>query len=326
MSKKFRWVEVNRDRVPAIPKKFNVSAYPSLLVVGRDDEKIYRFQSFMLPAEFLPHLKEGLRRFDLYEKGETWDLRPPRAATICAGAAVQTFKAPTEEQPGGVAVLGGKLFTAQGDKLHRVDLSTGVTDKTWDLPRPARGLCSDGKLLYAVDYGWTAGKPIYVFDPAKGEVVREIVTEANKANSYMAASGITWVGDKLYVLALSDQLYQVDTKTGDIVATRTLPSQSWKLAFDGEHIVTATHVSEKEGALVLLDPTTLKVARRIPLNYAVSAIAHHDGAYLLMEQPVRGFDTDHKRVRLWPDQMLIYQVQLPPREARNEVDRTPFSH
>ncbi len=323
MSEKFRWVEVNRDHAPTLPKRFNVSAYPSLLVVGRDDEKIYRFQSFMLPKEFRKHLKEGLRRHDLYKKGKKWDLRPPRAATICDGAAVQTIKAPTEEQPGGAAVMGGKLFTAQGRKLHRVDLASGEVEETWSLPRPVRGLCSDGKLLYAVDYGWTAGKPIYVIDPTSGEVVREIVTEANKANRYMAASGITFVEGKLLVLALSNKLYEVDTKTGEVITTRSLPERGWKLEFDGKHIVTATHVSAKKGSLLFVDPTTLKIVRRTPLNYGVSAIAHRDGAYLLTEQPVLGFDTNHKRVRLWPDQMLIHEVRLPQQDKQKKPQDKP---
>ena len=32
-----------------------------------------------------------------------------------------------------------------------------------------RGLCADERFVYAIDYGWTAGKPIYVFDPKRGE-------------------------------------------------------------------------------------------------------------------------------------------------------------
>ena len=142
--------------------------------------------------KFLTHLREGLRRYELYEKGEEWDSRPPRAESICAGATVESFRAPTEEQPGGVTILDGGLWVAQGDKLHLVDLKTGKTQRSHVLPRPVRGLCAGGGLLYAVDFGWTAGKPIYVIDPGTGEVQREIVTAANKVNKFYAASGIAW--------------------------------------------------------------------------------------------------------------------------------------
>ena len=37
----------------------------------------------------------------------------------------------------------------------------------------------------------------------------------------------------------------------------------------------------------------------------------HDLRLLLMEHPVRGFDAKHERVRLWPEQMQIYQVRVP---------------
>jgi len=310
LSKKFRWVEVNRDHTPAIPKLFSVNAYPSLIVIGAKREKIYRFQSFMPPNELIKNLQEGLRRYGLYKSGKEWDRRTPRAATICDDAAVQTFRAPSEEQPGGLAVLGGKLFVAQGAKLHQVDLLTGKTEKSFDLPRPARGLCTDGRFVYAIDYGWTAGKPIYVFDPAEGKVVREIVTQANKVNRYMAASGITFIGDRLFVLSRRSDLSELDLATGAVIKLRKLPEHCWKLAFDGEHLISASHVSANQQHLLLIDPNTLKVVRRVPLNYGISAIACRDGAILMMEHPVRGFDTNHKPVRIYPDQMLIHQVRL----------------
>ncbi len=323
LSKKFRWVEVNRDHTPTIPKQFSVSAYPSLIVIGAKREKIYRFQSFMPPKEMIANLEEGLRRYELYKSGKKWDRRPPRAATICDDAAVQTFKAPSEEQPGGVAVLGGKLFVAQSAKLHQVDLLTGKTEKSFDLPRPARGVCADGRFVYAIDYGWTAGKPIYVFDPAKGKVVREIVTEANRTNRFMAASGITFVGDRLFVLSRRSDLHELDLATGAIVKSRKLPDHGWRLAYDGEHLVTASHVSAKKQHLLFVDPSTLKVVRRVPLNYGISAITYRNGAFLLMEQPVRAFDTNHKRVRIYPDRMLIHQVRLtPPRLPTPKTRKT----
>jgi hypothetical protein len=322
LSRKFRWIEVNRDHNPKIPKQFNVSAYPSLIVLGDKREKVYRFKSFKKPVDFIPELQEGLRRFDLYKKGERWDFLPPRKETICDGAEVQTFKAPSEEQPGGMAILAGKLWVAQGDKLHRVELQTARTEKTYDLPRPVRGLCAGRKFLYGVDFGWTMGKPIYVFDPAQGKIVNEIVTEANKKNRAYSANGIAWVDGKLIVSARGG-LHEVDPESGEVLSVRRPPRRGWKLCHDGKHFVTATRANNKQHVLLFLDVDTLKVVREVPINYGVSAIVAHGGNYLLMEQPVRGFNTKNERVRLWPKQMLVYQVKLPPRKTPPATEPAP---
>ena len=58
-SRQFVWVTVNRDRTPDIPKQYAVSAYPTLLTVGPNNEKIHRFQSFQKPPEFLASLNIG---------------------------------------------------------------------------------------------------------------------------------------------------------------------------------------------------------------------------------------------------------------------------
>ncbi len=310
LSESFRWVEVNRDHSPLIPKQFSVSAYPSLIVVGARNEKIYRFKGFMPPAELIRNLEEGLRRFELYKSGKPWDERPARPDTICDRATVETIKAPSEDQPGGAVVIGEQLFVAQDSKLYQVNLQTGKTEKTIQLPRQVRGLASHEGLIYAIDYGWTAGKPIYVIDPVKGEVVREIVTEANKKNRYMAASGICFVGERLMVLSRRSDLHELDPATGEILKSSTLPERSWKLTFDGEHLVTASHVSNKAQQLLFIDPLTMKLVAKVPLNYGLSALDYHAGTFLMMEQPVRGFDAKHKRVRIYPDQMLIHQVRL----------------
>jgi len=311
MSRKFRWIEVNRDHAPKIPREFQVNAYPSLIVIGSKREKIYRFKSYMKPTEFMNHLQEGLKRFALYKSGETWDLRAPRPESICDEAMVQTLAAPTEDQPGGVAVLGGRLWTAQADKLYGINLKTGKVEQTIKMPRQVRGLSANRGMLFAVDYGWTAGKPIYVVDPGKGKVVREIITEANKKNKFMAASGICWADGKLLVLSRFNIIHEVDPESGVILSERKIPERGWKLGFDGKHLVTATHPNSKKGSMMFLDSESLSVVRRVPINYGIAALAAHDGGLWVMEHPVLGFDTEHKRVRLWPERMLIYQVRLP---------------
>jgi Glutamine cyclotransferase len=312
LSRKYRWIEVNRDHNPEIPKNFTVFAYPSFIVVGDKREKIYRFQSFMKPDEFISHLREGLKRWELYRKGEEWDPLPPRAESISEEATAETFKAPTEERVSGLTVLNGKLWVAQGKELHRMSLATGKTEKTYtNVPR-ASGLCTDGRMLYAVDYGWTAGRPIYVVDPASARVVREIVTEEMTKNRAFSANGIAWMGGNLWINAYRDRLFGVDPASGKIVARKQLPKGTWKLAFDGTHLLTVAHPSDGNNALLLVNPETCKVVRRVALNYSLGGVCFHDGKYLVTEQPVMGFDKANKRVRLWPKQTLIYQLELKP--------------
>ena len=49
-SKEFHCVTVDRDRTPEIPERLQVSAYPSVLVLGRDEENVLRFAGFSKKA------------------------------------------------------------------------------------------------------------------------------------------------------------------------------------------------------------------------------------------------------------------------------------
>ena len=68
-SRQFVWVTVNRDRTPDIPKQYAVSAYPTLLTVGPNNEKIHRFQSFQKPPEFLASL--GISEAQVFLRGKS---------------------------------------------------------------------------------------------------------------------------------------------------------------------------------------------------------------------------------------------------------------
>lgn len=89
-SKSYIWVEINKDRTPALAKQFNVVAFPSYIVVNKELEKIHRFQAFMKPDEFVAQLQEGLTRYDLYKSGKEWDTPNPRPDTLCADAIIRT--------------------------------------------------------------------------------------------------------------------------------------------------------------------------------------------------------------------------------------------
>ena len=307
LSRKFHWVEIDRDAQPELVKRFHVSAYPSLLTLGKKEEKVHRFQGFKKPEPFEAELREALRRYDLYTSGKEWDEPPPRPPTICSAGTVQSFPAPAEGVPSGITALGGRYWIAQKAKLYAVDPATGGTTATFDLPQAVRDLCTDGELLYGMEYGWTAGKPIHVLDPATGKVLRTIVTRANLQNKSYGAAGITWKDGKLYVLeGMRGILNEVDPQTGAI--TRKLDCEvRWLsgLGYDGKHFVAGSRQ-----ALYLFDAKTGKQVRKVALNYPVRAVAAHDGAYLLMEQPVFGHDKQHKRVQLWPKQTLVYSLQL----------------
>ncbi len=307
LSRKFHWVLVNRDRTPDIPKRFTVHAYPSLITLGNKQEKIHRFQGYKKPEEFKKQLEDALRRNNLYLQGKEWNTPDERPATICDEGTVESFPAPAEDVPSGITLWGGKIWIAQGGKLYAVDPKDGKTAEPVDLPESVRALCTDGKRLFAMEYGWTAGKPIHVLDAATGKVTRAIVTKANQKNRSMGAAGIAWRDGKLYVLAgMRGLIHEIDPKTGDV--TRTLDTGvRWlsALAYDGRQFIAGSRK-----ALYFLDPQSGRVTRRIEVHYPLRALAAQGGSLYLMEQPIFGHDKDHKRIRIWPKKTLVYKLTL----------------
>jgi thiol-disulfide isomerase/thioredoxin len=147
LSRKFVWVKVNRDDTPEIPKQFSVSAYPSLITLGDKREKIYRFQSYQKPPEFMKNLNEALRRHALYRAGKEWDEPEQRPASICANGSVETIKAPSEERPAGIAFLGKQMWVAQGRRFQRGrDVRRGPAHRRHLLGRPTP-LCGRLRLV-----------------------------------------------------------------------------------------------------------------------------------------------------------------------------------
>lgn len=301
------WVLVDRDKTPELPKKLNVSAYPSLIVLGAKQEKVHRWSGFQEPKPFVAQLEEGLKRYALYKDGKEWDTPDTRPEKFCDEGTIETIKAQTDEVPGGLTLLGGDLLVAQGGRMDRIDLKTGGSRKTVNLPDAIVGLTTDGKTLWGAHYGWTAGKPIYELDPETGKATREIVTAANAKNKSMGTKGIAWRDGKLALLeGMKGQICEVDPKTGDIA--RTIETKEpWLscLAFDGKQYICGgrTHI-------VFMDPESGKVTRKVAVNYPIRSIAAHDGALWIMEQPIFGYDKDNKSVRLWPNETLIYKLTL----------------
>lgn len=282
-----------------------MSAYPSLLILGREAENVYRFSGYKTPKQFLPELDQALTRYQLYQKGEAWDVEPPRPPHIVDVGTVTTIEAPSSTIPSGLAFVGERLWVAQGSDLAELD-ADGKLLRRLQLPASVRGLCSDGKQLFAVQYGWTAGEPIWVIDPATGKSTRQIVTEANKQNKSFSAAAVAWRQDRLWVLA-EGGAHAVDPATGEVLKVLKLQaSRPSALAFDGEHFV----LGGSDG-IQFVDADTGVAVRTVPTNYPVRAIACHKGRLYVMEQPIWGFDRKHQRVQLWPKQTLIHVIELP---------------
>lgn len=307
LSQKFHWVEVDRDKLPDLPRHYGVSAYPTLLVLGDRDEKIHRFSGFRKPAELAAELEDALRRFALYREGEEWDVPAPRPESICDEGTVETFPAPGEEIPDGLCLLGGSLWIGQERRLRRVDLARAEVAAEFALPESVIDLCTDGARLYALEYGWTAGQPIHVLDPGTGKELRAIVTEANRKNRAYGAKGIAWRDGKLWVLeGMQGTLHEVDPDTG-VVSRRLETEGRWLagLAFDG-----TCFVAGGRDALWFLDPETGKTVRKVAVNYPLRSVAAGKDAVYVMEQPVFGFDKAHQRVRVWPTRTLVHKLSL----------------
>lgn len=309
-SRRFHWVTVDRDSIPDVARYFNVSAWPSLIAIGDEREKVYRWSGYERPGPFLERLEEVRRRYDLYRQGEAWDVPDPRPDRIVDSGTIRTRPAPSEKVPSALVVLGPDLWVAQTGTLYRIDRESWAVRDSLDLAETVgtssvRGLATDGRRLYAMQYGWTAGLPTFVIDPASGRVVREIVTEEMKVNRYYGAHAITWAGGLLWVLH-SRKISAVDPVTGRIVRELEPEETGYGgLTFDGEYLV----VAGRE-AIAWIDPDSGRIVRRIAANYPVRALTWHEGTYYLMEQPVFGYNTSHERIRVWPERTLIYLANL----------------
>ncbi|GAG39150.1 unnamed protein product, partial [marine sediment metagenome] len=251
-SRKFHWVTVLRDSVPDVTKRFNVSAFPSLMVIGRNEEKVYRWSGYKLPELFMEELDEALGRYKLYKRGKEWDAPDPRPETVIDDVAVETMPAPSEDVPSAITVLGGDLWIVQMGHIYRCDLEAGVVRESWELDTSVRGLCTDGSVLFGMQYGWTAGLPTFVIDPENGEILGEIVTEEMKVNKYYGAHAMAWRDGSMWVLH-SGNISEVDPVTGDILSELETEERLSGLTWNGEHFVGVTRES-----VVFVDPETGK--------------------------------------------------------------------
>lgn len=301
----FHWVWVDRDHTPELPKRFHVSAYPSLLVLGPNDENVHRWAGFLKVEPFLAQVDEAHARWKSFTSGEPWDVPNPRKETICSSVQVTTHPAPSEAAPAGIAFCRGKLWVAQGNKLHRC-VPGSAADLEVELPESVRDLGSDGQRLFALTYGWTAGTPIHELDPETGKTIGSTVTEANKVNKAMGGSGVAFVAGDLWALESFGKLSCIDPKSGEVkrvidTGVRYVAGLDW----DGKHFVFGSR-----DALHFLAPDLGKVVKALPVNYPIRALACREDRIWIQEQPIFGFSRQHETIRVWPKTTVLHELVL----------------
>ena len=297
----FVWVLPDPESSHELRARFHVNAFPTLLLLGPNEENIHRTAGFLEPKPLSDFLREGLRRYEIFSRGLAWDDRAPRSDRLSPRYAFDTLPAPSSDRPKGIAFVAGALWVQQGGTVFKLDEGTGKTLGSFPSPGLVVDLSADDGLLYGVDYCWTSGQPIYVIDPEDGEVVRTIVTEANSTRRECSTSGIEVYAGRLWVLELSGRIHEVEPQTGSVERTIETQPDLRGLAFDGVHLVS---LSSK--GVVFLDRTSGRLGRAVPMNYPLLSIGFHGGRFFLMEQPVEGFDRNHDPIRISPKTTVLY--------------------
>jgi hypothetical protein len=72
-------------------------------------------------------------------------------------------------------------------------------------------------------------------------------------------------------------------------------------------------VAGSRTAIFWIDPESGKVVRKLPVNYQIRSVEAHDGVIYVMEQPVFGYDKEHRRIQVWPrpNQTVLYKLRPP---------------
>jgi glutamine cyclotransferase len=159
---------------------------------------------------------------------------------------------PGVDQVAGVTYDGNNVWFASGDKLNCLDPSSGLIDRSINLPAHA-GTAFDGKHLYQI-----AEARIQKVDPATGAVLGTIPAPGGGGDSGLAwAEGSLWVGHYR-----ERQIHQVDPETGKILRTiksdRFVTGVTWL----GNELWHATWEGD-ESELRRVDPDTGKVQEQM---------------------------------------------------------------
>ncbi|MBZ5497366.1 MAG: hypothetical protein LAP85_13265 [Acidobacteriia bacterium] len=253
------------------------------------------------------------------------------------------FAAPVDDRLGGLCCVGGVLWCLHKDKLFALDPATGKMLRTLAVQGKDIyvDLASDGKFLYLLPYGWTAGQGILKFDLKRGEWGPALETAANKSNKVYGARGIAVGGGSMFV-ASHLGIQKVNLDTGEAGAAMTVQLEGYRIVgvggldFNGAGLVGAATIEKvKLGAdgkpldnwygldkerprlsvILRIDPQTGMVKSFEPLNYPANSLAYANGIFWLSEQPEMGFDRHNQPVRLYPKKMVIHRLDLRKAEA-----------
>jgi hypothetical protein len=293
------WVLPDLERGQELGARFHVAGLPTLLLIGPGEENIHRTAGYLAPKALSDFLREGLRRYELFARGLDWDVPAPRSDRLSPKYEFDTLPAPSR-LPERLSSTG--LF--KSSKARRCSSWTR-TETPGSLSLGSVATPRRTAPSYAIDYCWTSGQPVYVIDPADGEIIRTIVTQANSTSRECATSGIEAHAGRLWVLELTGRIHEVEPESGNIVRTIETERDLRGLAYDGEHLVS---LSSK--GVVFLDPARGHLDRMVPMNYPLRSIGFHGRRFFLMEQPVEGFDRNHDPIRISPKASVLYVGSL----------------
>lgn len=305
LTERFVFVYVDKNVTPEIPKRFSVTGYPSLIVLNEKLEAIYRFKGFQEPAPFIDHLATALDRWEEYTAGRSWVPEPTRPASLVDAFPVTTFDLAFDDQVYAQCRQGGLNWFARETSLISVDPETGTMSHRLALPDNLfiSDLASDGKRIYLLPSGWTAGMGILIFDPAQGAITGQVVTEANKAHKSHGARGLHAVDGKLYVLdGMLGKIHELNPTSGEILGTLQLKGK-WLNGLDrlGDNWITSSR-----SGLHLFNPATGVERGRLDTHYQVRTLAVEDRQVMVTESFIYDFDIHHKKIQLWPKINRLY--------------------
>lgn len=328
----FNCVVIDRDFTPELCSKFNVSAYPTMLILNKEERRIFRWSGFTDTEYFLSQVAESLDRFAIYMKGEDWDPTPTRPETVADSGKCGAFPAPVDDMVSGLEIAGGALWVQQKLVLYRIPLdstSAETEPEQYALPDPdgfSNDMCHDDEWLYIMPMGWRAGKPVQRLNLKTREFGEPLPWTGEGTKSY-GSSGCTIADGKAYVIQrMGGELAVVDLQQGTMISKVSISRPGWLifglngLDFDGTHLLATALMQEKAedaggiidrkrstvNAVLKIDPATGKVEDVLPVNYKLNCLAWNAGTFYLGEFPEFDIDKDHKQVRVFPKVMSIY--------------------
>ena len=191
-----------------------------------------------------------------------------------------------------IAIDGDTLWIAgvDHDVVARVDTKENRVLKKIDLPAPV-GIVVGAGSVWVSEMGPHVDKPSKLarIDPQTNEVLKEIPLESSHPQSIAFGAGSVWIANGEGSCTVS----RVDPETNKEVARIDTGLSMFDVAVGGGSVWAAGNVlkspgckeTNKEGALVRIDPTTNKVVGRTNVRGAFGVAATNDEAWMFS-----GFD------------------------------------